>query len=525
MNAEDIWNLYQTGIEFKSSVGLYDTVTKNERFFAGDQWSGVNAPDLPKPVINFIKRICQQKVAMVSANPVKVCFSAPDFADLQKKQKSEKIISDSDAQLLNAVFEADWERMKMDCMNIDGLLDACISGDYILYNYWNPEEPTGQTVKGKICVETVDNVNFYPGNPNSRDIQTQPFIILARREPVPDVAAQAEQSGRPRDEIDRISQDSDTWHQSGALARDESPRPEKCVTLLCLRRDPETRHILAQKTTRSSVIRPEWDTGLSRYPLAQMNWENRKNCCHGRAEVTGLIPVQRYVNQMYAMGMLYTMQCAFPKPVFNQGMIKSWSTAIGGAIPVNGNIAEAVTYLAPPDLPAKTMDLPEKLMNLTLNLVGVSDLMLGNLNPTNMSAFELERQVSTAPISTIQTRLYGMLEDFARNWLDMAAVCGTVPRWIDVRDGQSRKPVFFDAAALRKKYWTVRIDAGPSTMWSEINSVSTLGNLYNAGVINARQYLERLPDGYLPMRENLLSTLGADPKHGGSLAENNSQTI
>jgi hypothetical protein len=508
LNVQETWDAYQTGIDFKTAIGLYETVAKNERFFAGDQWSGVSAPDLPKPVINFIKRVCQQKVAQVSANPVRVCFSAPDFPaePTPRARELNGAATDSDAQLLNAVFDADWDRLKMDCLNLDGLLDACVSGDYILYNYWDAGASTGQAAAGLIRAETLDNVNYYPADPNRRDVQGQPWIILARREPAEDVAAQARAQGMPQSEAELIAQDGDTWHQSGDMARLEPSRPGRCVTLLLLRRDPASGRIVAQKSTRSALVRPEWDTGLTRYPLAVMNWENRKNCCHGQAEVTGLVPVQRYVNQIYAMGMLYTMQCAFPKPVFNQGMVQAWSTAIGAAVPVSGDIAEAVRYLSPPDLPGGALSLPEKLMESTLRLAGVSDLEIGSVNPTNMSAIELARQLSSAPIASIQTRLYGMLEDFARNWLDMLMACGTVPRWVQLRGGRA---VVIDAAALRRRFWTVKIDAGPATMWSEINAVSTLGSLYTAGVIDARQYVERLPDGYLPMRQKLLASLGA----------------
>lgn len=312
MNVQETWDAYQAGIDFKTAIGLYETVAKNERFFAGDQWSGVSAPDLPKPVVNFIRRACQQKVAQVSANPVRVCFSAPDFPQGVRLRAGEErpAATDADARLLNAVFEADWDRMKMDCVNLDGLLDACLSGDYILYSYWDAAAPTGQAAAGLIRAETVDNVNYYPGDPNSRDVQGQPFIILARREPAEAVAAQARAFGMPESDAALVARDGDTWHQSGDRARLEPARPGKCVTLLLLRRDAASGRIFAQKSTRSAMIRPEWDTGLTRYPLAVMNWEVRKNCCHGQAEVTGLVPVQRYVNQIYAMGMLYTMQCA-----------------------------------------------------------------------------------------------------------------------------------------------------------------------------------------------------------------------
>ena len=476
MLPEEIWDRYQAGIDYKNSIDLYETVARNERFFAGDQWAGVYAPDLPKPVINFIKRACQHRIAQVKASPVSVSFEALDFPGANAG--APPAAGDADTQLLNAVFEADWHRLKMDYVNLDGLQDACISGDYILYSYWDASAPTGQPLSGRVCVEAVDNVNYYPGNPSERDVQRQPYIILARREPVEEVRAQAQLSGRGKDEIALIGPDGETFHQSGDMALIEQEGGGKCITLLCLWRDAGTGRIFAQKTARGAVVRGTWDTRLTRYPIAMMNWENRKNCCHGRAEITGLVPVQRYVNQMYAMTMLFTMQSACPKPIFNQGMVKAWSTAVGAAIPVNGDIDQAAKYLAPPDIPSELFSLPEKLLNKTLEMLGVTDIELGSVNPTNASAMAVARDASALPVETIRTRFYGMMEDFAANWLDMTFACQTLPRW--QKAGKNGKAALFDAAALRGRLWNVRAEIGPAQLYSELNSVQTLGTEFSS---------------------------------------------
>ena len=51
-NADEIWREYSDGVDYNESIGLYETVRKNENFFIGNQWEGVNAPDLEKPVLN-----------------------------------------------------------------------------------------------------------------------------------------------------------------------------------------------------------------------------------------------------------------------------------------------------------------------------------------------------------------------------------------------------------------------------------------------------------------------------------------
>lgn len=526
MDPRRIFELYEAGVEYKSSIGLYSAVDKNERFFAGDQWAGVNAPDLPKPVVNFIKRACQQRVAEVNENPVGVSFEAVEFpnaapgavpdahSDAPKGGKihGRAALSDGDTQILDAMFDADWNRMKLDAVNLDGLLDAAVTGDYLLYCYWDGAAETGQAASGCVCAERLDSVCYYPGNPNSSDVQRQPNIIVARLEPVADVKTEAAKYGRPAAELDAIAEGGGRNLESGDLSHLglAGATGEKCVTLLYMFKDGRGR-VMAQKSTREAVVRPLWDTGLSRYPLSLMNWEVRRGCCHGRAEVTGLVPVQRYVNQMYAMAMLYTMQSACPKAVFNQGMVKAWSNAVGAAVPVNGDIASAVKYLEPPRLSEDIYDLPEQLMDTTLKLIGVGDIELGSVNPTNMSALVMAREASTMTVQSIKTRFYSMIEDFARNWLDMVAAYAIVPRWLKLGGEGGPRTAVFDPGILRGRLWSVKVDVGAASAWSEINSVATLGSLYNSGVIDARQYVERLPDGYLPLREKLLGELSAKP--------------
>ena len=521
MDPEDIWELYQRGIEYKNSIDLYGTVDKNERFYSGDQWAGVAAPDLPKPVINFIRRACQQKIAEVKSNPTSVCFSPVEFPSGTEDYAETAVLDDRSAALLNSMFEADWERLKMDAVNLEGLKDACISGDYILYNYWDADARTGQALSGQIRIETVDNVNYYPCNPNERDVQKQPGIILARREPVNDVRREAERFGAA--DAGLITDDDETLYQSGDLSQKElrSREAEKCITLLYLQRDPETGRVTAVKCTRKSIVRPQWDTLLTRYPIAMMNWETRKNCCHGRAEITGLIPAQRYINQMYAMAMLYTMQSACPKPLYNQGMIKAWSTAVGTAVPVNGDVGEAAKYLSPPALPSDVYNLPDRLMRTSLEMSGVTDVALGNFNPSNYSALVAARETSSIPLETVKARLYSMVEDFARNWLDMTLAFSGGKKWVRVRKQGGKVNVLFDASSVREKLWSVKINVGASSLWSEMATVQTLNNLFSAGLLTLKQYVERLPDGYLPLRDRLLSEI---TETGGTKPQNQKST-
>ena len=68
----EVWAEYQRGINYNQSIGLYDTVKQNNNFYNDKQWEGVNAPDLDKPVFNFLKPVVSYYVAMLISDDVAV---------------------------------------------------------------------------------------------------------------------------------------------------------------------------------------------------------------------------------------------------------------------------------------------------------------------------------------------------------------------------------------------------------------------------------------------------------------------
>ena len=63
----------------------------------------------------------------------------------------------------------------------------------------------------------------------------------------------------------------------------------------------------------------------------------------------------------------------------------------------------------------------------------------------------------------------------------------------------------FDFSVLKNFPMTLKLDVGASAYWSEIASMQTLDNLLQLGQIDIVDYLERIPDGYVAKRQELLS--------------------
>lgn len=52
-----------------------------------------------------------------------------------------------------------------------------------------------------------------------------------------------------------------------------------------------------------------------------------------------------------------------------------------------------------------------------------------------------------------------------------------------------------------------QVQVGQSQMWNEFSTIQTLDNLMMQGKITMSQYLERMPEGYIPDKEKLLEEI------------------
>lgn len=504
LSPEHIWQEFQTGIDFNTQINLYDTVKRNEDFFIGKQWEGVQSNGLPTPVFNFIKRIILFLVASTATDNIKMSASPLSSTGLYDSDEVESL-----CDIVNAQFEALFEQNKVGKLTRDFMRNAAVDGDACLYSWFDPDVETGQTAKGAIRTELLENTRVLFGNPNSREIQSQPHILVTRRELVEDVRHQAEQNGA---DPEAIRSDTDEVND-----RFDALTDGKVTTLTRLWRDRKSGTIWCKKTCKDAVIRPEWDTGQKLYPIVWMSWDYVPSCYHGQAAVTGLIPNQVFVNKMFAMTMISLMTTAYPKVVFDKTRLSRWDAGVGRAIGINGgDVSTVAKTIDPPAISPQVSQFIQLAIDLTKEFMGATDAALGDTRPDNTSAIIALQKASSVPQELTKQNLFQSIEDLGNIWLDlMRAYYGE--RYVEVRHREDQRdipgaegsalPRPFDFSILNRVPLSLKLDVGGSAYWSEIAQMNTLDNLLMQDKISVIDYLERVPSGYISNQQELIQAL------------------
>lgn len=501
------WKLYEKGLDFNASINLNETVQVNENFFIGKQWEGVISNGLPTPVFNFLKRVACFTVATITSDNIKV-----NAVPLSSTANTQALVEP--VRIVNEELDSLTELNNIPSLMREFARNAAVDGDGCLYTWWDAEAETGQAAKGRIRTEIVENTRVHFGNPNDRSVQSQPWIILERREMISAAQREAKENGF------------ETWRAIGGDGDNTNPdaakeTTDKVTTLLLFWRDNDTGHIWAYKSARGSSIREPWDLGINLYPISWLNWDYIQDCFHGQAMITGLIPNQIFVNKIWAMSQLSMMTTAFPKVIYDRTRVHKWDNRIGAAIGVSGGDVNTVARIMDPaSISPQIAQFIQLATEQTEQSLGATSVALGDTRPDNTSAIIALQRAASTPSEITKQNLYKSIEDLYRIYIEfMGEYYGT--RTVDMTPpeevrqaisfvGQavpSQVPMPFDFGQLKEMPVHIKLDIGASSYYSEIASIQTLDNLLKMGKISTTQYLDRIPDGYVPGRRELIDEL------------------
>lgn len=503
MSPDRVSKEYAAGLKFNEGIELYGNVKTNEDFFIGKQWENVKSNGLPTPVFNFLKRVVLFSVANISTENLKL-HAKPMVCTANANTEALELFSN----ILNDQFAAIFEQNRLGGLIREFCRNAAVDGDGCMYVWWDESAETGQPSKGAIRTEVLQNTQVMFGNPNSRDVQSQPYILVERRMLVDEAKEYARSHGASEEALSAIVPDS---KESGNIEMDQLGG-EKVTVVLRMWKDQESGHVLCYESTKAAEIRKPWDIGISLYPLGWMNWDYIQDCYHGQAMISGLIPNQIFVNKLFAMSMISLMSSAYPKVVYDKTKVPKWSAKVGAALGVNGSVEGVAKIIDPAQISPQIYQFIETAISYTQKFLGASDVALGDTRPDNTSAIIALQRAAATPMELTKQNLLQSVETLGRIYMAfMAEYYGNRFVEIDVpaEMGGGKAVVSIDFEMLKKIPCGIDLDAGASAYWSEIANMQTLDNLLMQGKIPTSEYLRRLPNGQISDREKLIAIVEA----------------
>lgn len=506
-----IWGLYEKGRNYHRMTGIYTDTDRNYRFYNGNQWAGAKLGGVEPVQKNFIKPIVKYKVGVVHDNLYGIVYSSQNFENLAFREQAERY-----CEMLNRYAANIWERDKMDFKGRRLTKDAAINDEGILYVWFDTEKMTPVN-------EVVKKNDVYYGNENDDDIQAQPYILIRKRLPVVGAVELALREGMSEEKTQYIIGDNDTFEESGEAAKLELDAMVTVVYKL-YRKDGTIRYSVA---TRWVDIAEDVDTGLSLYPVAHYNWEEKEGSARGEGEVRYLIPNQIEVNRTEMRRVLTVKEQAYPQKVVDTTKVENPQAlnTVGGIIRTRGttvdDVRKVVGSLPPAQMSPDVVKLQDDMIAVTRELAGAGEITTGEVNPETSSgrAILAVQQAARAPITEQKEGYKNFVEDVARIWLEYLIVNAKdgVNMEVEATDPRSgEKMVMVEnvpQVALEQLRATVKINITPKSVYDQNAQEQTIENLLLNGLLTAQRvgeleiYASLLDDDSVAPKQKILEAV------------------
>jgi hypothetical protein len=499
------WALYEKGRNYHRLTGIYVDTDRNYRMYNGNQWGKAKLGDVEPVQKNFIKPIVKYKIAVIHDNLYAIVYSSQNYENKEFRQQAEKI-----CEMLNNKASKIWEKDKMDWKGRKVTKDGAINDEGIIYTDYDEESqmPVNEIIKKN---------DIYYGNENDDDIQSQPYILIRKRIPVSNAIDMARKEGISEEKIKFIIGDNDNFEESGDASKIEL---DNMVTLITkMYKKDGTVHF--SKSTRWVELKRDTDSGLTYYPVAHFNWEEKEGSSRGEGEVRFLIPNQIEVNRTEVRRVLTVKYQAYPQKVVDIDKIANPTALdqVGGNIKVRGgmkveDVRNVISSLPPAQMSPDVKQLQDDLIQVTRDLAGAGDVATGDVNPEDASgrAILAVQRASQNNMSEQKETYQNFIEDLAKIWLDMMIVYNAEGLKLEetITDPQTGEEttevVTIPQETLRELQASVKVDITPRGALDKYAQEMSIENMFKAGMFSH----EKLPE--LKIYTNLLDDDSVMPK-------------
>ncbi len=424
---KEIFKEYETSRNFKLSLGekgLYSQNEINRRFYMGDQWYGANVgSDRPLVRHNIVRRIGEYKMGELISDKTRIRFTAEGISYLNKENEDSLALKSQVAsgkytfkenaddneirllsQALSDYLDITNQKLHFGSKTADILRNSFVSGTGVLYTYWDND---AENEKGDIACEVLPVENVYFADYSEEDTEKQPYIILVTHCDTQTLKHTAAMWGG---EPEKIKSDS------------YSDTKTTVFTKLYKHYKENACNVMAVCVTETAVVRPAYNTHLSRYPINIFQWEKRDGCILGESEVTHLLPNQIAINRMLTAHVWASMSMGMPIMTVNGDTVAGEITNDPGQIikiyGTNEDVAGAIRFVSPPDFSTNFSTGISDLITNTLESSGAGMTTLGKINYNNTAAIQSLSQVAGVSMASLVLRYRTFLEEIALLWLD-----------------------------------------------------------------------------------------------------------
>ena len=539
---------YEAGVGYKTDQGYYDTWPEYDRFMLGDQWPAPTAKtkNWPRPVNNQFASIIEQKVAGITYEMPDIFFEPMDVGDLPEID-IEPLGAITDwsesrvdlAEALTHLAKHQWDVLEMEDLIDKASRSSGLLGNGILFFPWdNSIAGRGdRPYVGDIAGYEVDPINFFPGDPSSHDMQTQPWIIHTDRVPLSEVKEtyrphfpaidklQPERSSSNKTQVyDQQKSEQDTgyvdifhmWEKVYVEPEDEDygddleienedGSKEKVERLPSIRLDYTV-------VCQDYVLREErgiYKHGL--YPYAAFPWYPVRKSFFGKPESADLINWQKEENRLAGIALMSVYNTGLPNIVIKPNFVKKEQIppGPGGGIiednsPPGGS---GISFMHPPTPASNIPGLRAAAIDAMKDTSGAHETWSGKAPGArlNASAIIALQEAAGIRLRGIQRRLHKMLREVGRIWLAHWKEFHEEERFIKIMgEGRAKGYMWFQASAYSDLEFDVKVKAGPASPFAHSLVMSNLDKMYDKGGIDTQEYLEHIPPEVFPGAQVML---------------------
>lgn len=506
------WEQYQNGLAYQKRMGFTADFPKYVDFKEGNQWPAPTerTKNMPRPVFNIVDMFVRTKRAAVLNQPIAITYSPGEISADEMMQS----LAAQGAQDLTDYCKRLWKSLKQDTLNAELVDDAATVGTGVLHYYYDMSVTGGMDLawRGEIRGETIDPLNFFPGNPQERDVQKQPWIIVSQRVRVAEAEKLAKRFGVTASDIALLKGDDSTDNEGYTAAKTEVDSEKKITLLIKYYKRDDGRVYYERCTEKVTICKdicltPDGsESQITLYPFVVFNWYIKKKCTFGRGEVQTMIPAQKAVNFLKAMELLSVQQTAWPKTIAKYDAIKEQriTNEPGEVLKDYSQNGQGFYYLSPPVLSNAASALATSIIDMMRMTSGVSEATTGESMGASMAAsaiIALQAQAKT-PIEEVQKRFWLAIEDVGAIWAQFIKAYYRDERaFMRKTDAQEDERRVFRGASYSGIEFDMTVDVGASSEYGEVLAQSTLDMMLQRGDITIDQYVELAPRNVVPFKE------------------------